>query len=714
MLTHVSRACRWDGRFTDGKPGKAAPSVSEQPPVGRAGANGSSELTESEAHDFDLPVRGLRLLAIEAERRHILGDKEGAASLAGWLFSISARSGNRALADVRHRSASILAHLETGSPPAGVTGLHAPVVSLARHLAVMKSMLESNFRAANYLRELRVDADSAEKIGVTLSWARGEASRIAAEAETRLPELAEAREEIVERLNEQTDTWPALWRQVMDVDQEFKNAVADQAGPDCEFLDVVIVASTIVTSIASGGAGALGVVGGVAKLGSYLADDESVKEEYNKTVDWTSERKTSIDGIAKGANALRTSAQRLKDLLGGDALSPPSDHVRLSMTRDDFNEMIEPYLELEEAKELQDLMEKFFTLVETRNSLLVEHDQLVVDAAELRSRVMAARARVNEILAHEAGTLLLDATSVHETAMWTELELRKRFLAVVVEANAAYEHQALRSRRLELRGSRPEELEAEFRRLEQDSLELEGRTPEISSIRRLVVTRSTHPEVFEELAASGTANVTLVPPQTLAMWDERADSVAIAVSMEEGADDIDAFGHLVSSGLSIIVNARGDRLATRIPRRPANPKIASDIDLEELARSRNLSGVGAAVGVSPYGVWRLRAPELGRAIENVTELLFLFYGTARLTSTLRTMAEQTRALQRAQTEDIPGIEAMKFGALAVNRSSENLAASVKEAIFLSWIEKDMNTEPSQTSAALEEVSPLGVSHLPRT
>lgn len=65
--------CEWNGRFPDGKPGKSAAKIKTKPPVGKAGANGAVETGAPQEHNLALSLRGLRLLAIEAERRHLLG-----------------------------------------------------------------------------------------------------------------------------------------------------------------------------------------------------------------------------------------------------------------------------------------------------------------------------------------------------------------------------------------------------------------------------------------------------------------------------------------------------------------------------------------------------------------------------------------------------------------------------------------------------------------
>lgn len=633
--------CQWHGRHPDGNPGadgSAAPNAPSTRPAGTPGnVNIATNLTH---HARPVAIRALRLLTLEAERRHVLQDFEGASSLAQWLFRLN-RSASVPSIEIRSRTAAILARLETGTPATGTSGAVVPLASFDAHMDAIEDLLKSQSRAADYVARLQGAADDSAEMAAAIAHVRAAAVRAEAEVHERLSEIVSERADIVQKLNQLTDGWQALWGEVMDADHEFQTEVARRAGNGCEFLDAAISAASVVTAVASGGASILGAVASGAHFIEQISADVGDQQDYAEVVGWANSRKTSLEGVAKGAEGLRANAAKLKEHLGGDKLTPPNDTIRMAMTRDDFNAMIEPYLEIAEARNLRALMERFFTFVETRNNLIVAHDQLIVEAAAQRARLAAAKSRLEEIVAHERGETLIGYEDAYEAAMWTELETRKRLLEVIVSANTSYEHFTLTTRQLKIGSSRKEELEAEYARLRQAMLEATRIAQPLETILR--VTRETHPKAFEEIGAGASATIELIFPDVTTRYDERATSVGVRLMPYESKQDavVEVSGRIVLLGLSVFQTEKGESVVARVPERAALVTASPNMTYERVAAARNLTGVSQnVVGVSPYGLWRLRLDGIGRAIEAIEAMEFVFVGTAGTSSDLEVLIKE--------------------------------------------------------------------------
>lgn len=269
------------GKYPDGKPGKPASEISDSPASGLAGADGIAKVTNDIPTDFPVHARGLRLLAIEAERRFILGDLEEAAALAKWILSVGTARSEPELVEPRRRASGIIAKMETGSSP---VGMGAPQAGFEAHLDVMEVILKSQSRAFSYVESLREDSDNQVEVQKTISWARGQLSSAIAQINDKMPNLVQERANVVAQLDDLTSSWQSIWQQVMQADEKFKAAVAAKAGDNCEFLTAVVSVASIATAVASGGAGYFAAAGAFAKLNMDAADSEATKEQYKEDI----------------------------------------------------------------------------------------------------------------------------------------------------------------------------------------------------------------------------------------------------------------------------------------------------------------------------------------------------------------------------------------------------------------------------------------------
>lgn len=472
--------------------------------------------------------------------------------------------------------------------------------------------------------------------------------------EARLVELFQRRETVVKTVNELSSNYAILWKEVLIADAAFQEAVR-RKNPCAQFLDIVMVAGAIAVTVMTGGAAAAGAIAAGGEVLAFLEKDQARKEAYEKKVKEAGGLKTSLLGHAKTAQDFVGKVSDLKKLLGGDELTPPSDHVKVSMSRDDFNKMIEPYRGMGATEELKTRMDRFFSLTETRNSLLLEHDQIVIETASIRAQMEAAKQQVDELVT-KTGAALIEATiEAYEAALWLDLEVGKGVMSLLQAANRAYEYLALKPRPMRLVTLRGDNLEGEYNRLLRDAA-LVLRPDELSreAICEITITRDSHPETFNSLA-EGTAIVSLmpehVPPAQKQRWDERAIAVGIKINGLSAlvGCPVALRGTMVSCGIAWFRNKDGAQVSMRVPMRDATDvMVSTDLNLDEVKVSRNLLGVETeTVAASPYGLWNVKIPGIQQLLQgehkDAISLTFCFVGTARVSHNVEALLTTRRA-----------------------------------------------------------------------
>ncbi|WP_139093328.1 hypothetical protein [Delftia sp. JD2] len=639
-LQFRGRDCFPDGKHPDGQRGRPASPISDAAAEGSAGQNGSAAPGDVFRHGLSIPLRGVKLLGIDADLQHLRGNEEEAAAIAAWLFAISNSAGDGQMQEIRLRLSATLARISAGMPPVGIQGVYCSLRPIDFHINNLRGMLESRARARFYVAELRDEHVQVETVRLAAQKVISNALEVATLGKARLGEVNARLQDVSKQLDAIATTYWEVWQQVQKADEQFKDAVA-RKNPCASFLNTVIAVSMVVVTVASGGATAASIVAGGAEAFQWLSKDAQTKKEYGAIIDSSNKFKTRLEGYAKDAKGVATAAEKLKEFLGGDELEPPSDQVRISMSREDFNRMIEPYKGMAEAERLRGLMDKFFSMTETRNSLLIENTQLIVELATIRAAIATAQRQRDDFERADGSALLTQIGDVYEAALWADLEFGKRHLVALAEANSAFEYEWIAPRFVDLSSTRGEHIEKEYDRMLGDRrlIPVDSRLASVCEFR---ISGNSHKEVFDQLKGDK-AYVSLMPGHVAgaqrSRWDERSTSLGIQLVFDSGYlthKVVETPAMLTSMGVSWFKSEAGQMFSLKVPKRSAVSTARTVLNMDLVQEERNFMDARTdIVEVSPFGVWALQLPGISEHLQHLQEIRFVFVGTARHSPDMR-------------------------------------------------------------------------------
>ena len=639
-LQFRGRDCFPDGKHPDGQRGRPASPISDAAAEGSAGQNGSAAPGDVFRHGLSIPLRGVKLLGIDADLQHLRGNEEEAAAIAAWLFAISNSAGDGQMQEIRLRLSATLARISAGMPPVGIQGVYCSLRPIDFHINNLRGMLESRARARFYVAELRDEHVQVETVRLAAQKVISNALEVATLGKARLGEVNARLQDVSKQLDAIATTYWEVWQQVQKADEQFKDAVA-RKNPCASFLNTVIAVSMVVVTVASGGATAASIVAGGAEAFQWLSKDAQTKKEYGAIIDSSNKFKTRLEGYAKDAKGVATAAEKLKEFLGGDELEPPSDQVRISMSREDFNRMIEPYKGMAEAERLRGLMDKFFSMTETRNSLLIENTQLIVELATIRAAIATAQRQRDDFERADGSALLTQIGDVYEAALWADLEFGKRHLVALAEANSAFEYEWIAPRFVDLSSTRGEHIEKEYDRMLGDRrlIPVDSRRASVCEFR---ISGNSHKEVFDQLKGDK-AYVSLMPGHVAgaqrSRWDERSTSLGIQLVFDSDYlthKVVETPAMLTSMGVSWFKSEAGQMFSLKVPKRSAVSTARTALNMDLVQEERNFMDARTdIVEVSPFGVWALQLPGISEHLHHLQEIRFVFVGTARHSPDMR-------------------------------------------------------------------------------
>ncbi|WP_333906182.1 hypothetical protein [Delftia acidovorans] len=632
--------CSPAGKHPDGPRGRPASPIADAAPEGSAGHIGSEAAGDVFRHGLSIPLRGVKLLGIDADLQHLRGNEEEAAAIAAWLFAISNSADDGQMQEIRLRLSATLARISAGMPPVGIQGVYCSLRPIEFHINNLRGMLESRARARFYVAELRDEHVQVETVRLAAQRVISNAMEVATLGKARLGEVNARLQDVSKQLDAIATTYWEVWQQVQKADGDFKDAVA-RKNPCASFLNTVIAVSMVVVTVASGGATAASIVAGGAEAFQWLSKDAQTKKDYGDIIDSSNKFKTRLEGYANDAKGVATAAEKLKEFLGGDELEPPSDQVRISMSREDFNRMIEPYKGMAEAERLRALMDKFFSMTETRNSLLIENTQLIVELATTRAAIATAQRQRDDFERSDGSALLTQIGDVYEAALWADLEFGKRHLVALAEANSAFEYEWIAPRFVDLSSTRGEHIEKEYDRMLGDRrlIPVDSRLASVCEFR---ISAASHKEVFDQLKGDK-AYVSLMPGHVAgaqrSRWDERSTSLGIQLVFESSylSDKVvETPAMLTSMGVSWFKSEAGHMFSLKVPKRSAVSTARTALNMDLVQEERNFMDARTdIVEVSPFGVWALQLPGISEHLPHLQEIRFVFVGTARHSPDMR-------------------------------------------------------------------------------
>jgi hypothetical protein len=416
------------------------------------------------------------------------------------------------------------------------------------------------------------------------------------------------------------------WGAALAADKDFRDEVTGIAGC-AKFTDVLSGVASIVTSVASGGAGGLGASAGLLKLWRDLGYNEKEDAKYP---DWVKRKLASTDRRVKILEKVEADSRKVgeavdkfRKLMGITDVRPPNDDIKFWMPKAEFDEMIKPYGEVASAKHLTALMDRFFSIRDERNELILVFDSLVAEVAETAAQADLAEEMEEEYVEENAATLLGDAQSLFEDAQWISLAFRNRLLRLLGETERAYHYWAAVPYRFDVDSSSPAHIaDAVLRFQEAIRSRLNQRGPTTrfpSSIVPQLIIPLPRELYYDEIASLLAGQSTIISTSRFAYEDAplglyglRADHVTVVIRSETASPR--RLPLLVVHRGDGSVRAENNEIATfRHERRPAraNAYVLHSADQPAEAFANNLKGADDApdaqfIGVSPFATWTLR------------------------------------------------------------------------------------------------------------
>ncbi|CAI8918679.1 hypothetical protein EMIT0P100_310002 [Pseudomonas sp. IT-P100] len=174
--------------------------------------------------------------------------------------------------------------------------------------------------------------------------------------------------------------------------QKLDEAIRNKAN-GCDLAGTLIAVSTIVSGVATGGAGFIAAASAGAKLyGDYTSHDDSIAQLWDSRKliqdDLTVISKGAGD-VSKGIAAIQEGMQKL------DKTRPRVP--QFIMEREEFDKVAKEFTGMEEAEEYREAGYDFLKSVEARNSAILNYNSMLVQLVEMQSQVATSDRAVDII-----------------------------------------------------------------------------------------------------------------------------------------------------------------------------------------------------------------------------------------------------------------------------------------------------------------------------
>lgn len=311
---------------------------------------------------------------------------------------------------IRQKLAALTNSIEQGLDPFGRGRNYVPlttysflrenaerIITHARHIETKHQSLTEELKDQNTAREAAFQA--IHDMEATLA---------------RQKQLVDAEHEAIKDLQNRSNSLyaelEAAWTELNDAADEFKQAITQEAG--CGFEDVLQFGMMVATVVSTGGAG-IAMVGAVKTSIDGINKINQAPSEEGTWFEMMDSDFKAIAEVVKPAGAsinefktsYATSKKLIDERFGTDASqevgpsSPSNDYVKLVAAKEDFDREIQPFLKMDAARRYKQQMDLFVSTAETRNNLILEHDEKLSHALSMWSNMATQRAETSEILA---------------------------------------------------------------------------------------------------------------------------------------------------------------------------------------------------------------------------------------------------------------------------------------------------------------------------
>ncbi|WP_299531837.1 hypothetical protein [Ulvibacterium sp.] len=389
-------------RHPDAKPGNPGTNITTAPLTAGNGLDGninqieyvnSDETYNKISKNFSLIYYEIALRAIEVD--YVNGKIEEALDGLNWLgkllFNYNSISTNREsvldfgdsnevinqqeINAIRSRVFMLIRRIALNLDYYGNSPTHVPLVAYQFYSNVLDEFLE---HAKNIESSYIKFRDAEDKLSVEIKDIRDNVDSqldFISSMERGLNHMNESEIQLVSDLEFLTNQYEGKWYAVQQASEAFKNAVRAEAN-NCSFGDVLKTAATIAVSIKTMGAG-----WALAAEAYKTYNGFDAKKDSNDKLGDLAEPVYKVKKIAKvgeGVSNIAKGLTQIVDVLDSDNpdVNLPSDAGKLLTKREELEKTIEPFRHLPEAKEYLAAVDDFIELVTTRNSKILEYNEL--------------------------------------------------------------------------------------------------------------------------------------------------------------------------------------------------------------------------------------------------------------------------------------------------------------------------------------------------
>lgn len=410
-----------------GLPGYKHPIISDPPPVAPPAERGStniSQITHGEmgAHADDM---FLDLCMRTTEIDYLNGQYHRAGTTLVFLLRIMttdtvAGPGSTDLtpAETRRRRAKVLLRqLELGLDFYGMPLNYVPLIGFDYFKNTLKNLVEP-------LKSIESSYFAAVAAGGDLTATRNATTSAVIDIDETIKNLQNEKQDAsnqavimehdIASLRSSLDN---IWHELLDASEEFKRAVAREAG-GCDFFDVILCVGSIAAIAASAGTATMAIV---AASNMILSDD--LKDDEGNPITGSMEtlkyNVEKVSSVADSVESLRNSFVSFRDLLlpqQPELSTLPSDRAKLLMEKEKLDSEIQPYLHLPEAVRYQSLIHSFIDTSIARNNRILEYNAIhnaiqavsvSIDELDHKKKILISdQARREHLLPHDYVRLL--------------------------------------------------------------------------------------------------------------------------------------------------------------------------------------------------------------------------------------------------------------------------------------------------------------------
>jgi hypothetical protein len=402
--------CHFEGRAKNGRQGATGKVSEKAPEQGSEGPKGQmiferKSLASSILGDYLNPYF-LKIVLRSAELDYINSSSSSGSDDQGhinilrdktcrkliWLSLIT--NGHEQFKDINNRCSLLLRQLQSGLDFYGNSRNFVTLVA--------KEYYESVSAKLNKIgSEIERQYNQAQEQNISIDRIKESGNQAILESEALINSLEEEKDSLLSQRNE---TMKTIEKMLVSINQQelvlrnsedsFKEAVSREA-KGCDFNDVLQAVKTVVTIANVAWGDIKGIVSSTQLIFDSLNGDEyeAIESNIDKLDFLIKNFKSAGDATQNHFQSIKKSYDQIKSIL-----TQNPDAGKVAIDRENFEEVIKPYLSLEAAQKYKSEIEYFLDLVEARNSMLLECDgllasQLLIDDQIRHQRSITSRLR---------------------------------------------------------------------------------------------------------------------------------------------------------------------------------------------------------------------------------------------------------------------------------------------------------------------------------